>query len=79
MQGSLSVFEEDVAVVRGVVKVQESQVHLLLRGQGLGGQPVRGGQAQTGRILRIGRQKNCHACHQQGVRQLLDDRFQQGS
>ncbi len=76
MQGSLSVFKEDVGVVVGLVEVQKAQGKTILRRlRGLGGQAVRGGQAQAAGFLG---QEDRHAGHQQGARQPLDDGFQQG-
>ena len=76
-------------MVFGVVEVEEAKIELdgangaksnsagsdpVLCGSGFGGQPVGGGQTQAAMLLG---EENRYARHQQRIRQLLDDRFEQ--
>src|SRR5450631_1118652 len=52
VQGSLSVLEEDVGVVVGLVEVEEAEVEVLLSVAEFRGQAMRSGQAQA-RVFRV--------------------------
>ena len=76
MEGGLGIFQENVRVVLSAVEVQELQCHVVLRGQGLGRQAMRGGQLQTPGFFGFRGKKNSYARHEQSARQALDDGFQ---